>query len=120
MTDATIGSLAGENLIELDFSEEVMGDIDTTEWRVEDASGELDCAGEGSGRDRVEHRAVLSCARRPVGTVRIDFGGTMRTVLGTELVDRNDRAVTGAVFEVPDAPEGSDDLLVAAVYDRSP
>jgi len=44
---------------------------------------------------------VFNCDRLPEGRARIDFGGTMQTVVGTELVDANERALASVEFEAP-------------------
>ena len=79
--------LNGRGELELRFSERLVGDLETSSWRVEDARGQIECAALGPGVDHAETRAVFVCDRPFEGRVRVSAGTVLRTVLGSELRD---------------------------------
>ena len=99
VTHLLMGQREGASVVEVRFSERVAGDVPASAWTLSDEHGRLDCSVLGPERGREEHHAVFDCDRLPEGRARIDFGGTMQTVVGTELVDANDRAVATIEFE---------------------
>ena len=101
LTHLLMGNRDGESIVEVRFSERVAGDVPATEWTLSDERGQLQCSVLGPQRGREEHHAVFNCDRLPEGRARIDFGGTMQTVVGTELVDGNERALASVEFEAP-------------------
>lgn len=90
--------LNGRGELELRFSERLVGDHETSRWRVEDSRGLLDCAGLGPGLEHAETRAVFVCDRSFEGRIRVSPGTVLRTVLGTEL--RNEAWTAIDQFEV--------------------
>ena len=99
LTHLLMGSRDGESIVEVRFSERVAGDVPASAWTLSDERGRLDCSVLGPERGREEHHAVFNCDRLPEGRARIDFGGTMQTVVGTELVDANERAMATVEFD---------------------
>lgn len=105
-----MGNRDGEHILEVRFSERVAGDVSASAWTLSDERGRLDCSVLGPERGREEHHAVFNCDRLPEGRTRIDFGGTMQTVVGTELVDANERALATIEFDAP-VLEGARDTV---------
>lgn len=99
LTHLLMGSRDGESIVEVRFSERIAGDVPATEWTLSDERGQLQCSVLGPQRGREEHHAVFNCDRLPEGHARIDFGGTMQTVVGTELVDAEERAIATVEFD---------------------
>ena len=99
LTHLLMGSRDGQSIVEVRFSERVAGDVPATEWTLSDERGQLQCSVLGPQRGREEHHAVFNCDRLPEGRARIDFGGTMQTVVGTELVDAEERAIATVEFD---------------------
>lgn len=109
LTHLLMGSREGQSIVEVRFSERVAGDVSASEWTLSDERGQLQCSVLGPERGREEHHAVFNCERLPEGRARIDFGGTMQTVVGTELVDANERAMATVEFDAePPVREGRD------------
>jgi hypothetical protein len=109
LTHLLMGSHEGQSIVEVRFSERVAGDVPASAWTLSDERGQLQCSVLGPERGREEHHAVFNCERLPEGRARIDFGGTMQTVLGTELVDANERAMATVEFDAePPVREGRD------------
>lgn len=79
--------LNGRGELELRFSERLVGDAETSTWRLEDGRGPLACEGLGPGVDHAETRAVFVCDRPFEGRVRVAARTVLRTIVGTELRD---------------------------------
>ena len=99
LTHLLMGTRDGQSIVEVRFSERIAGDTPASEWTLSDARGRLECSVLGPQRGREEHHAVFHCDRLPEGRTRIDFGGTMQTAVGTELVDANERAIATVEFD---------------------
>lgn len=100
----------GQRIIEARFSERVEAAEPPSGWRIWDDSGPLACSVVGPGFGQAEARAVWTCGRAEVGTLHIDFGGVLTTVLGAALMTPDDRVLT-RVAVVAQAPADGDGIV---------
>lgn len=101
LTHALVGRRDGRGVFELRFSERLAGDVPASRWTLRDDAGPLVCDVLGPERGREEHHAVFVCERLTEGGARVDFGGSLRTILGTELTDGEDHALITVDVSTP-------------------
>ena len=101
----------------LRFSERVSGDVEATDWRVEDALGSVACEVLGPGLDRAETRAVFTCERPLEGRIVVLPGTGLRTVVGTELRSESGVPIERVVVERGSVrPALPEDVVVVPLY----
>jgi hypothetical protein len=101
-----LGRRNGRVVLDLRFSERLSGPTPAERWRVASADGRtMPCEVLGPAPGREEHHAVFTCDELGSAYATIDFGGRLRTVLGTELRDRDEIALTSVRVPFEEPPE---------------
>jgi hypothetical protein len=94
----------GLRVIEARFSERVSS-AGAARWTIEDDEGPVPCSFAGPGPEQAEPRAIWTCDRSEVGTLRVDFGGVLTTVLGDSLRDELGETLTRVAVVARGAPD---------------